>query len=68
MEQVNILRGKEQDKGRERMREKGERVRDRVWLEKGCGVSHKFDCWSSIQGFRNRIILEVNLNAYQDNY
>ncbi len=31
--------GKEKD--RERMREKGERVRDRVLLEKGCGVSHK---------------------------
>jgi hypothetical protein len=68
MEQVNILRGKEQDKGRERMREKGERGRDRVWLEKGCGVGYKLDGWSSIQGFRNRVILAVNLNAYQDDY
>ncbi len=37
--------GKEQDRERDRTIEKGERVRDWVWLEKGCGVGHKLDQW-----------------------
>ncbi len=40
--------GREQNKGRERKREDGTRVRDEVWLRKGCGVGHKLDNWSNI--------------------
>jgi hypothetical protein len=42
--QVEILWGL-QNGGRERMRERGERVRDCVLLQKGFGVNHKFDRW-----------------------
>jgi hypothetical protein len=36
------------DKARQRERErKGNRVRDRVSLKKGCGANDKFDCTSS---------------------
>jgi hypothetical protein len=58
-----IQREKEKDRGGERKREK---VRDAVWLEKGCGVGHKLDFWLRLCGLRNRIHLAVNLNAFQD--
>jgi hypothetical protein len=37
---------------RENEREKGERVKDCVLLEKGLGIAHKFDCWSNFSGVR----------------
>jgi hypothetical protein len=36
------------------MREREERVRDGVWLEKGRGVGHKFDCWSNSWELRDK--------------
>ncbi len=44
--------GKQQSSGRERMRDKGERVRQGVLLQKGCGISHKFDRWSNFSVLR----------------
>ncbi len=40
--------GREQNRVRERKREDGKRVRDEVWLRKGCGVGHKLNHWSNI--------------------
>jgi hypothetical protein len=40
----NLTRNKWEGE-KERARERGKRVRDSVWLRKGCGVSLKFDCW-----------------------
>ncbi len=37
----------EEEKDRARERERGKRLRDSVWLRKGCFVSHKFDRWSN---------------------
>jgi hypothetical protein len=31
-----------------------------MWLEKGCGVSHKLDHWSSLQRLRKGITLRVD--------
>jgi hypothetical protein len=38
---------------KDRTRGRGKRVRDSVWLRKGCGVSHKFNCWSNSSELRD---------------
>jgi hypothetical protein len=43
---------KQQSGGRERMREKDNRVRDNVLLRKGCGINHKFDRWANFSLLR----------------
>ena len=45
LQQVETVAGHEWEGEKERMRERGERVRDSVWLGKGFGISHKFDHW-----------------------
>ncbi len=43
--QVENIVGKKQKVGKERMRERGNRVRGSVRLRKGCSISHKLDHW-----------------------
>jgi hypothetical protein len=44
MAQVNILRGKRKREN-ERRRRKSEQL---SIAEKGCGIDHKLDCWSTL--------------------
>ncbi len=48
------------------MRERGERVRDCVWLQKGFGVRHKFDSWVKFLTALDRVILQGQSQHYQD--
>jgi hypothetical protein len=41
------IAGRKREGEKERTRERRERVRDSVLLEKGFGVSHKIDDWSN---------------------
>jgi hypothetical protein len=42
------MMGTKPDRERERIREKGEQSERQSAAEKCCGISHKFDHWSSI--------------------
>ncbi len=52
--QLQNLAGHKREGEKDRMREREERVRDDVWLEKGRGVGHKFDCWSNSWELRDK--------------
>jgi hypothetical protein len=51
--QVENIAGNKQVGEAGRMRERGMRVRDSVWLRTGCGIGHKFDCWSNSSELRD---------------
>ncbi len=51
---VETIGEKLQSRGRERLKEKEERVRDCVLWRKGFGVGHKFDCSSNFSKLRDR--------------
>jgi hypothetical protein len=52
LQQVETIAGHEREGEKERMRERGERVRDSVWLGKGFGIRHKFNSWSNFSELR----------------
>ncbi len=53
--QVKTIVGKLRSEGKERMRDKGESVRDGVLQRQGFGVDHKFDRWLNFSELRDRV-------------